>query len=210
MRARMALYVSGTSCELREVVLRDKPEHMLEISPSATVPVLQVCDGFVLDESLDVMIWALEQHDPESWLQPEIGSSEAIMALIARADGDFKDNLDRYKYPNRYELEDGKPYRVKGEVFLAELEILLKNSGYLFGAKPCLADFAIAPFVRQFANVDRDWFDAANYPALQRWLELFLASEIFTAIMDKYPQWRPQDEVTLSPIANDLPSQITN
>lgn len=197
----MALYVSGTKCELREVVLRDKPSHMLEISPTATVPVLQGSDGVVVDESLDVMIWALEHHDPQGWLTPETETSADMLALIAQADGNFKDNLDRYKYPNRYDLDDGEIYRRLGEAFLAELEYRLKTAAFLFGSKPCLADYAIAPFIRQFANVDRAWFDASDHLELQRWLAAFLQADLFTAIMDKYPQWHPGDEVTFAPVA---------
>jgi glutathione S-transferase len=201
MRARMALYVSGTECELREVVLRDKPDHMVEISPKATVPVLQRQSGAVIEESLDVMIWALEQNDPQSWLMPETGNRDAMMDLITRTDADFKDNLDRYKYPDRYDGADAAHWRTRGEVFLTELDTILEGSAYLFGSRPSLADFAIAPFIRQFANTDRDWFDAAPYPALQRWLAEFLESEPFSAIMNKYPQWQPGDAITASPVA---------
>ena len=201
MRARMALYTSGVRCELREVVLRDKPTHMLEISPKATVPVLQVTPDQIIDESLDVMLWALDQHDPDQWLVPENNDPGTMMALIAKADGDFKDNLDRYKYSNRYEGVDAAACRTAGEGFLVELNTMLQNTPYLFGQRPCLADMAIATFIRQFANTDRDWFDQTPYVPLHGWLSAFLDSESFNAVMDKYPQWQPDDPITGSPVA---------
>ena len=176
IRARLALRYAGIACELREVVLRDKPDAMVEASPKATVPVLQVSDDIVIDERLDVMLWALERNDPENWLVPEQGDVEDMMTLIAEADGDFKDSLDRYKYPNRYDGVDAVEYRTRGETFLMKLDDRLKGSTYLFGERLCLADVAIAPFVRQFANTDRVWFDATPYAALQRWLSAFLDS----------------------------------
>ncbi len=203
IRARMALYISGTQCEHREVVLRDKPAHMLELSPKATVPVLQVTPDQVIDESLDVMLWAFAQNDPDHWMQPDSGSSDDMMALIARADGDFKNSLDRYKYPNRYEGADPVLHRNAGEAFLSVLNQQIERSSFLFGNRPCLADMAIAPFVRQFANTDRSWFDQIPYPALRNWLAAFLESSVFLGVMDKYPQWQPGDPVTLSPAATD-------
>ncbi len=202
MRARVALYISGIQCELREVVLRDKPEHMLEISPSATVPVLQASASHIIDESLDVMVWALEQNDPNSWMVPESSGYDAMMELIIEADGEFKNNLDRYKYPNRYDNVDAISFRTAGERFLAKLETRLQETTYLYGNRLCLADMAIAPFIRQFANVDRGWFDQTGYPALRYWLEEFLSSQTFNAIMEKYPQWRPDDMIMMTPVAD--------
>ena len=186
MRARMALMASGQSVRLREVVLRDKPLEMLEASPKGTVPVLILEDGTVIDESLDVMAWALSQNDPGGWLAAD-GE-----ALIAEADGPFKKALDRYKYPNRYEDEgvDKLEQRAKGREFLAKLDGILKDQTYLLGDAISKADIAIFPFVRQFANTDRPWFDAEPLPHLQRWLAAHLESELFQSIMKKYPQWR--------------------
>jgi len=197
MRARMGLYASGLHCQLREVILRDKPVHMLELSPKGTVPVLQTPGGRVIDESLDIMLWALEQHDPEGWLEPEQGSQEEMLLLIQRNDHEFKDHLDRYKYPNRFEGSDPLQHRQNAEGFLQELEGHLENTAYLFGTKPSLADIAIAPFVRQFANVDKEWFYQAPYRALQDWLSLFLASPPFTSIMTKYAPWQEDDAPVL-------------
>ncbi len=185
MRARMALLVSDTPVRLREVVLRDKPAEMIEVSPKATVPVLVLPDGQVIDESLAIMRWALKRNDPDGWLL----DSEAESALIEEADGPFKDDLDRYKYPTRYENVDPLDHRAGGLVFLEKLDALLLDSGQLMGAKPTLADHAIFPFVRQFANNDRDWFDQLPLPALQQWLSDHLASALFATTMVKYPQW---------------------
>jgi glutathione S-transferase len=188
MRARMALFQSGTKLELREIVLRDKPEHMLEISPKGTVPVLQVSETKVIDESFDIMLWALNQNDPDDWL----AGHDA--ALIAQNDEEFKAALDRYKYPNRYPDEDCSSARDDGEEFLKLLEARLQNAPYLCGDKKSLADIAIFPFIRQFANVDRDWFYALPYPALQAWLKSHLESDLFIAIMEKYKPWKEAGE----------------
>ena len=148
MRARMALYVSGQSCEHREIVLRDKPEEMVALSPKATVPVLDADKDCVIDQSLDIMLWALEQNDPLDWLEPEQGTKQDMLDLIARVEDEFKPHLDRYKYSTRYEDADPYFHRAEAEKMLVELDDRLKNSVYLFGAQPALADFAIAPFVR--------------------------------------------------------------
>jgi len=193
MRARLALYVSGQVCEHREVVLRDKPEEMTTISPKATVPVLEIAPGNVLEESLEIMLWALEKNDPEGWLTPETGTKEDMLALIHRCESDFKPHLDRYKYANRYENADPLTHRTEAEKFLALLEHRLTETVNLFGPSPSLVDFAIAPFIRQFANTDRGWFDQAPYPALQAWLGGFIESGVFLAVMKKYPAWKPGD-----------------
>lgn len=190
MRARMGLYASGLRCHLREVVLRDKPAHMLELSPKGTVPVLLTVEGTVIEESLDIMLWALEQSDPEGWLLPEQENLKKMLALIHRNDHEFKNHLDRYKYPNRYEGTDPLQQRSQAQGFLQELERRLAAKPYLFGHKPSLADIAIAPFVRQFAHVDKDWFDQTPYAALQHWLALFLSRRPFTDIMAKHAPWR--------------------
>ena len=196
MRARMALHVSGQTCEVRELVLRDKPAHMLEISPKGTVPVLQIPQGEVIDESLDVMLWALRRNDPESWLVPEWGNEGQMRGLIGRCDDEFKPHLDRYKYANRYDGADPLKHRAQAQEFIAELDARLSETPSLFGTRAALADYAIAPFIRQFANTDRLWFDAAPYPHLHRWLSSILDSLIFTTIMEKLPVWKPGDPVT--------------
>jgi len=189
MRARMALLVSGTAVRLREVVLRDKPAEMIEASPKATVPVLVLPDGQVIDESLAIMRWALDRSDPEGWLQGNTAESE----LIEGADGPFKHDLDRYKYPTRYDNVDPLVHRAGGLAFLEKLDSLIQPSGQLNGERPTLADHAIFPFVRQFANHDRDWFDSLPLPALQKWLGDHLASPLFATAMKKYPQWQSGD-----------------
>ena len=186
----MALMASGQSVCLREVVLRDKPDEMLEASPKGTVPVLVFEDGTVIDESRDVMQWAMDQNDPGGW------KTEDAQALVAEADGPFKKALDRYKYPNRYEDEgvDKLEQRSKGREFLAKLDARLANQDQLLGDHITEADIAIFPFVRQFANTDRTWFDAEPLPHLQRWLAGHLESELFLSVMKKYPQWKTGDD----------------
>lgn len=185
MRARLALDVSGVQTELREILLRDKPQAFLDASPSATVPCL-VTDTRTIDESLDIMIWALQQNDPEGWLDmPAEGH-----AWIARADGPFKTALDRTKYATRYPDEDPKTHRQNASEFLSDLNAQITE--WMFDT-PTLADHAILPFVRQFAFIDKVWFDAQPWPALQGWLERFLASDRFARIMVKYPPWQAGD-----------------
>ncbi|MBF0381233.1 MAG: glutathione S-transferase [Magnetococcales bacterium] len=194
MRARLAIYKSGTVCEIREVVLKDKPKEMLEISPKGTVPVLQKKDGTVIDESLDIMLWAMQLNDPDGWLEPGLAQ---MQHLIDDNDNNFKIHLDRYKYPNRYENVDLLEHRQQAEAFIAQLDNRLQKTGYLFGNRACLADFAILPFVRQFSFVDKAWFDSRDYKALQRWLAEFLNSQLFKAIMPKYPKWNTDDAITI-------------
>lgn len=181
MRARLALVSSGQQVELREVVLRDKPAAFLAASPSATVPCLVTADG-AIDESLDIMTWALRQSDPEGWLDmPEAG-----LEWIRRADGPFKAALDRTKYASRYQDMDATEQRALAGAFLTDLDQQIDQ--WIF-ALPSIADYAILPFVRQFAFVDKTWFDAQPWPNVQAWLERFLSSDRFAAIMNKYPQW---------------------
>ena len=190
MRARMAVAVSGVGVELREVVLRDKPVEMLEISPKGTVPVLLTPDGVVIEESFDIIRWALMQRDPDGWLR------HADDRLIAANDGPFKQALDRYKYPHRYGLQNGTEHRDAAMVHLAVLNSLLEDAPYLGGEQPALTDIALFPFVRQFAATDKSWFDAQPLTALQRWLQAWLASELFAIIMTRYPQWKAGDPPT--------------
>ena len=201
MRARMAIAAAGVECRLREVVLRDKPAEMLEASPKGTVPVIVQPDGKVIEESLDVMDWALAQRDPNDWLSPEQGTFADIQALIAECDGPFKRALDRYKYPNRYEAEgvDRDTQRALGLEFLKKLNTRLEDTDHLFGNRISLADIAIFPFVRQFANTDRDWFDALPLPHLRRWLAYHLDSALFKSVMPKYTQWQSGDEEPIFP-----------
>jgi glutathione S-transferase len=193
IRARLALSASAQQCELREVVLREKPQEMLEVSPKGTVPVLVDLDGRVLDESLEIMRWALRRCDPERWLAPEEDSLETMLALIALFDDRFKYHLDRYKYPGRYEQTNPEDYarehRTQGARYLEQLNAQLSKSPHLFGTRGALADMAIAPFVRQFEQTDRVWFERQPWPKLQVWLRATVSSERFICCMQKYPKW---------------------
>ncbi len=184
MRARLALAVSGIAYELREVKLSAKPQAMLAASPKGTVPVLVLASGEVIDQSIDIMHWSLAISDPEGWL------AQDDTALIAANDGPFKHDLDRYKYPERHDC-DALLHRECGLTFLRTLDARLVHANYLCGPTRGLTDAAIMPFIRQFAAVDRDWFDAQPLPYLQKWLADHLASRLFEAVMVRLPPWSP-------------------
>lgn len=193
MRARMAIAASGQVCRLREVVLRDKPADMLKASAKGTVPVLVLPDGKVIDESLDIMLWALDQADPAEWLPGNSDELSEMTDLIGRCETEFKPHLDRYKYANRYEGVDPSEHRAAAAAFLMDLQSRLAKTPQLFGDEITLADIALFPFIRQFANTDRDWFEAQNWPDLVRWLDQHIESDRFQSIMKKYPRWAPGD-----------------
>ena len=185
MRARMALRYSGVEVSIVEVSLKAKPAEMLALSAKGTVPVLSI-DGQVIDESLAIMHWALAQNDPQDWLLKGDPAGQAhIAALIEENDQVFKVHLNRYKYAERYPEQPMDTYRAEGEVFLRKLEVLLEGRDYLLAAHPSLADVALMPFIRQFAHVDRERFGQTSYVRLQGWLQRFLASDLFTAVMQK-------------------------
>ncbi|CAN7503673.1 glutathione S-transferase [Pseudomonas sp. PSB11] len=185
MRARMALRYSTVAVDIVEVSLKAKPAEMLALSSKGTVPVLNV-DGLVIDESLEIMQWALAQHDPQDWLlKDDPQGQRAIAALIEENDQVFKVHLNRYKYAERYPQQPMAFYRAEGEVFLRRLDELLEGRDYLLVNHPTLADVALMPFIRQFAHVDREWFAQTPYRRLQDWLRRFLASELFTSVMAK-------------------------
>jgi glutathione S-transferase len=192
----MAIHASGLQVELREVVLRDKPASMLEASPKGTVPVLVLPGGSVLEESRDIMMWALEQQDLHGWLK---GDGAETAALIDRCDDEFKYHLDRYKYATRYDGAVSEEHRQAAENFLRELESRLAKAPYLLGEQARLPDYAIMPFIRQFANTDKAWFEAAPYPHVRRWLDALLTAPPFTEIMAKYSQWHDGDAPVLFP-----------
>jgi len=183
------LIVSDRICELREVVLRDKPRDMLAASAKGTVPVLVNLDGQVLDESIDIMLWALNQHDPEGWLRPDLGDLQTMLDLIAQFDQEFKYHLDRYKYAERYPGANPQTHRAAGATYLARLNAQLSETQHLFGDRLSLADMAIAPFVRQFAHSDQTWFSQQPWLQLQTWLDRLIGSEIYSQAMQKYPKW---------------------
>lgn len=191
MRARLALASADITVELREILLRDKAPELIAASPKATVPVLLTPDvpADLIDESLDIMLWALNKNDPEGWLDmPDEGH-----ALIQKSDTDFKPELDAYKYKR------DEASRTKAADFLHSLDQMLTNQPYLFGQTATLADMATVTFVRQFAFVDKAWFDAQPWPNLSGWLENFIASNRFIDIMQKYPKWQAGDPITLFP-----------
>ena len=190
MRARLALRVSGLNYEHREVSLKAKPAEMLAISPKATVPVFLCENGTVLEESLEIMHWALSVHDPEQWLPQTHEESTLTADLIATNDGPFKAHLDKYKYAVRYPEASEADYRALNIPILEALETCLTARPYLVAERLSLADMALFPFVRQFAHVDRDWFYAQPWPRLHQWLQAHLTSERFQQIMKKYPLWQ--------------------
>lgn len=183
MRARMALKASETEVEHREILLRDKPQAMLDASPKGTVPVLVLPDRQVIDESIDVMRWALGRNDPSGWLE---GVDED---LIARVDGEFKHHLDRYKYASRHDT-DAEEHRRAAMATIRHLDERLAGQSYLSGDRWTMTDAAIMPFIRQFAATDRNWFDAQPVPHVRAWLDKALASPIFTDIMRKHELWQ--------------------
>lgn len=211
MRARWAILVSGQACELREVLLRDKPAELLAASSKGTVPVLVGVDGAVIDQSLDIMLWALKRHDAKGWLRPGIGALQDMLDLVARCDADFKHHLDAYKYPGRalpadsLEPADAATARERGASFLARLEERLQQSTWLHGEHMALSDAAIAPFVRQFAAVDAAWFSAQPWPGLRAWLQALVGSNLFTAVMDRHPPWQTGQPRVCLPAAGRRP-----
>lgn len=186
MRARMAIAAAGVTVSLREVLLKDKPSELLAASPKGTVPVLVLPDGGVIDESLEVMRWALKTNDPQDWLQ----DAEIASGWIQACDGEFKHWLDRYKYADRYPEHPATTYRENAETFLAKVEGALVNSSGITGDTSSVVDVALFPFVRQFAGVDPEWWQEAPFPCTRRWLEGWLASALFSKIMAKYPRWK--------------------
>ncbi|MFT6986498.1 MAG: glutathione S-transferase [Psychromonas sp.] len=186
IRARLAIAYSQQSVLLREISLKIKPEAMLALSAKGTVPVLQLADGTVLDESLDIMAWALECSDPDGWLQ---GSLTEMLSLIDENDFEFKHWLDKYKYADRFLEQTADYYREQAEDFLFKLEERLTFNTYLFGQKIGLADVAIFPFIRQFAAVDNVWFAQSDFPHLKNWLSAFIDGPLFKSVMQEYPAW---------------------
>jgi len=192
IRARLALKASGIAVTLREVVLRDKPAAFVAASPKATVPVLQLPDGRVLEQSLDIMRWALSANDPHGWLR--VDEEAVVQTLVTLNDGAFKRALDRYKYAPRHPERPATSYRDEAvDVLLAPLERRLQAQRFLLRDTPSLADMAILPFVRQFAAVDAAWFAGTPLPRLRAWMAGLAASPQFDAVMVKFEPWRPGD-----------------
>jgi glutathione S-transferase len=185
----MALSYAGIQVEIREIALREKPAHMLAVSPKGTVPVLVLASNEVLEQSLDIMDWALQQSDVDEWIIQDQAGQKLTADLIATNDGAFKQSLDKYKYAIRFPENPPEIYRAQGEEFLQRLEILLQQNTYLCRNTISKADVAIFPFVRQFSMVDENWFESADYPSLKAWLNGLLNSQLFLGVMQKYPVW---------------------
>ena len=186
IRARMALVYSSIRVELREVKLNAMPQQLLSLSPKATVPVMQIEDGTILEESLDIMHWALSISDPDQWLSEDAGSSE----LVRRNDEEFKPSLDVYKYADRYSQKSQSEHRYDAKKFLGLLEDRLLESRYLMADRLTIADVAILPFIRQFAGVEPQWFEHCEYTEIRRWLNQQIESDLFKSVMGKYAFWQ--------------------
>ncbi len=199
IRARLALAACQIKCELREIKLSAKPAQLLKLSPKGTVPVLYIQDANkVLDESLDIMLWALKQNPSQNWLPKERIKQDEIWALIERNDYQFKPWLDKYKYPDRFPEQSADYYFEQASIHLKPLQLLLQSANCLGGKQYNLTDMAILPFVRQFAAVDRQKFDQ-NFPILTHWLDGFLASDLFKTVMVKYACWQDSQQKVYFP-----------
>lgn len=218
MRARLALLHCGAQCELREVVLKDKPAHMLSVSSKGTVPVFVlpadnrsavvpgaddggITDSYrVIDESIDIMHWAMSENpsrhkqNADEWLVTETMSLNEINALIEQNDTEFKTQLDKYKYSDRHPEHSQDYYLSQAMPFLEKLELILSNSPYLGGSQFRFLDASILPFVRQFSMVDVTQFTALPLPGIQKWLRRGLESDLFVSVMQKHPQWQPDSD----------------
>ena len=194
MRARLAIQSSGVQVVLQEILLRDKPEAFLATSPKGTVPVVNDA-GTIIEESRDVMLWALQRNDPDGLLDMPAEGCD----LLDQCDGPFKTALDFTKYAVRHPDRNEAEEREKASVFLRDLNARLVNQPYLFGEQRTIADIGIAPFVRQFANTDRAWFDAQDWPHLIAWLDRFLESTDFAAVMTKFTPWQHGDAPIIFP-----------
>ena len=198
MRARMGIWLSGQCVMLRAVVTKNKPTEMLAASPKGTVPVLVLNDGRVIDESLDIMLWALNQSDPLNLLYAHDSHAlPAMLELITLNDEQFKPCLEKYKFARRKHQTEEIEYRRQCEVFVAEFELTLSRQIYFMGDTPSLADYALLPFIRQFARVDRQWYLHSAYPHIRRWLNGHLQTPIFTKVMAKFPLWLDTHEAFL-------------
>jgi len=186
----MALKYAGIKVELREVDLSNMPAQALKVSPHATVPVLLLADGSVNDESWDIVKWALEQNDPDNWFGDDKKYALDAEILIESNDFSFKEDLDHYKYADRFPEHTEEYYRQACEEFIEELEDMLYESGYLLADQLTLADIGVFPFVRQFSLVDKEWFDQSPYPLVRRWLDALITSELFQQVFQKHSMWK--------------------
>ena len=194
MRAHMALKYAGLNVELREVKLSDMPEEALRLSSNATVPLLVLDDGSFMDESWDIVKWALEQSDPDHWLGKDKEHLLDAEILIETNDYSFKEDLDHYKYADRHPEHTEEYYRERCEEFIEELEDMLSENTFLLSDKLSLADIGVFPFVRQFSMVDEEWFAEAPYPKLRHWLHSLIDSALFQQVFKKHDLWRLGDD----------------
>ena len=198
MRSRLALKYSGIQVELREVDLNAIPDALRALVPeNPTVPVLQLPDGRIIDESWDVLLWAVREHDPDGWLGKEECNLVPAEQWIEMNDFSFKTDLDHYKYHERHPEQTQREYRAEAEEFIRDLEDQLQQTRFLLGDKLSIADIGVLPFIRQFAFVDKAWFDQAPYPKVQAWLAAFLESDLFDSVMGKYAVWTTGDQPVL-------------
>ena len=196
----MALAAANSVVKLREVLLKDKPADLTAVSAKATVPVLVLPDGQILEESLDIIDWALEQSDPLNWARGDVGATD----WIQRCDGELKTWLDRYKYADRFPEASAEHYRQQGEQTLRHMENAFETDSWLGGISADIADVAVFPFVRQFAAVEPQWWAQAPYPKVRAWLASWLESALFASVMKKYPRWEPEQPTTLFPAAQSI------
>ena len=198
MRARLALLLSEQTIIIRAITLKNKPLAMLEASPKGTVPVLILADGTVLEESIDIMHWALKQNDPNNLLaQAQPDTHQAIIALIQRGDDQFKHPLEQYRAAKRYHRDTELKWRQQCEVFIQELEQRLTDNGFFIGNSISLADYTFIPFLRQFGRVDRKWFATAPYPKVKSWLSTQLQSQLYARMMKKHELWSQEAQCCL-------------
>ena len=193
MRARFAIRSSKIKVEIREIKLKEKPSEFLNLSPKGTVPVLITNSGEVLEESLDIIYWALNKNDPHKWLAKGKLENREIIKLLDDLENKFKPNLDKYKYPSRFSGVDQYFHRDKNLCFLKKLNSYLENNKSLNCEHLSLLDYAIFPFVRQFRNVDQEWFDKLNFIFLNKWINQIIDSKDFSSIMKKFKKWEPND-----------------
>lgn len=190
MRARLAIYASGQQVQLCDIVLSNKPDEMLKVSPKGTVPVLVTTDNQVIDESLAIMQWAFLQTDPEGYTNKAVPNAlDEMLAVIAIFDNEFKGHLERYRCSKRYHEPSLPEDRQQCERYLADLESRLSLHQYLMSDKPSLTDLALMPFMRQFAQVERQWYLQSPYPKLRQWLNHFLQSRMFSKVMVQNSMW---------------------
>ena len=194
MRARLAIKASGIIVEIREVELKNKPKEFLGISPKATVPIVCISSKQIIEESLDIMEWALKINDPLKLLKYEKLNRIEIHNILNKLENEFKQNLDRYKYSSRFDLPNPKLYRDKNLQTLNEFNNLLQNNKGICSSHLSLLDYAIFPFIRQFRNVNSVWFDSLELKFLQTWLYELIDSDEFSSIMKKYEIWNPNQK----------------